>query len=166
VHPEYGKVPFAVGSVFGLRRWNEVVDRKWPLVGFNYGAHAWEPGVTEAVCASPNIGVVKRPHRAGTTECTCGLYAAWDSPEDAEFWPALEISPNHGLGIWGVVEGFGRIAVGPRGFRSEKARIVALADAPEMAEIYGCPSYPTMTEMLEAHPLSTWDSVRQLAKAS
>jgi len=160
----FGEVPFSAGSVFGIRRWTERPDREYPLVGYHYGNHSWVPDVMVAVCA------VKRhepiPHRAGTVDCTCGLYAQWSPPQDQTWWEKLDVHPSHGHGVWGVLEGFGRVSVGPKGFRAEKGRIVALALPSELVPMYRCPRYETISEMLEAHPLSTWDSVRGLAKVS
>lgn len=63
--------------------------------------------------------IKERPasHRSGSVECRCGFYAYFDGG----------FNPHHAEGqVLGIIEGFGLVSVGSRGFRAEKARIVAL----------------------------------------
>jgi hypothetical protein len=63
--------------------------------------------------------VKKPPHQVASLKCECGFWAYFDNDDN----------PHHQGGpmsIYGIVEGFGVITVGSRGFRAEKARIKAL----------------------------------------
>lgn len=56
-------------------------------------------------------------HRPGQMHCTCGYYAYLD----------LKNNPHDHYGnVLGLVEGYGVVTVGTRGFRAEKARLVAM----------------------------------------
>lgn len=62
----------------------------------------------------------------GLSSHNCGFWAYWDMTGLA----ANRFSVGgQGLPVLGVVAGFGRVLVGERGFRSEKAEIIALAPA-------------------------------------
>jgi hypothetical protein len=73
--------------------------------------------------------------------------------------------------VVGVIQGYGRTRIGTRGCRCSKARIIGLHLRPadphgeppalshdEVAEVlgsyYGVPCYPSLAEMLAAHPLT------------
>lgn len=94
--------------------------------------------------------------------CQCGFWAY----DEAGF-------QNHGR-IVGLIEGFGRTTVGTKGFRSEKARIVALAkhadgtseltmsEQVRLAQLYPTVEFfENVEEMVTAHPeaLRTWPDV-------
>jgi hypothetical protein len=66
------------------------------------------------------------PHEAPSENCSCGFYAYTDpkSHEIDGYYPA---SPY----VLGVIKGTGRTLVGTRGFRCEKAEIIALLDPPD-----------------------------------
>lgn len=104
----------APGSVFGLRSWTLpfrlLAETPKPELRGNY-AGIWERGVNQAVCKAT---APCAPESVPRRPCGCGFWAYWQ-PE------AVDRS-----GVSGVVEGFGRTLIGTRGFRAEKARIVAL----------------------------------------
>lgn len=54
-------------------------------------------------------------------ECNCGFYAFYNQSNDYNPFS----KPNLGL-VSGVVEGFGQVLVGPRGFRAQRLMMVAL----------------------------------------
>lgn len=58
-------------------------------------------------------------HRPGSLSCTCGFYAYFDTAYDNPY----DDSPGR---IRALVDGYGVVTVGSRGFRAEKAKIVAL----------------------------------------
>lgn len=62
-------------------------------------------------------------HRAGQQDCTCGFYAYFDTKHN----------PHHDeeSNILGIVQGYGVVTVGDRGFRAEKLKIMALIGTPE-----------------------------------
>lgn len=56
-------------------------------------------------------------HPVATLECVCGFYAYFDTAHNPH--------ADEG-GIFGLIEGYGLVTVGARGFRASKARIKAL----------------------------------------
>lgn len=98
----------------------------------------------------------KKPaHDVGKVSCTCGFYAYFDGANDYK---------DGAIRISGLIEGFGVCSVGDRGFRSSKARLVALIDpgkrfAPaRLARVLhnypDVPIYAKKREAIEAHPLT------------
>lgn len=127
----------AMGAATGIRVWR--VDPLGRLTGWSY-PKVWTPGENTAECG----------RRRRTEECTrgeCGRYhgGTWGGLPDpcTEPDPCGGDSPDCGCGFWayhdgvtqfgdgsgvvGIVEGYGKTTVGTKGFRSQKARIVALA---------------------------------------
>jgi hypothetical protein len=138
---------FAAGSVLGLRQWtlarpdfrgdphNAATD--WPVTAL-HGAtgYAWPPGTLEgalegtleARCNNnyPHPPPVDYDPSTGA-RCGCGFWAYWDMGSLAASHP---ISPSSSsLPVLGIIEGYGRVLLGECGFRSQKAKIVALAPA-------------------------------------
>jgi hypothetical protein len=125
----------------------------------------WQRGENEAVCGggqeSPPCDLVPGP------ECGCGFWAYWAlryAWRCHYYWRGEVV---------GIIEGYGRTRIGTRGCRCGKARIVGLHVRPaepdpdgeppalhrdDLAEIlgsyYGVPCYPSLAEMLAAHPLT------------
>jgi hypothetical protein len=168
-------LPLAVGSVTGVRLWHvdmpsaEAVvsgasDRVEGLLTGVFGG-VWRRGENEAVCGggqeSPPCDLVPGP------ECGCGFWAYWAlryAWRCHYYWRGEVV---------GIIEGYGRTRIGTRGCRCGKARIVGLHVRPaepdpdgeppalhrdDLAEIlgsyYGVPCYPSLAEMLAAHPLT------------
>lgn len=144
---DFGQRELIPGTLTGVRRFN--VDALGRLTGVTH-KDVWRPGVNEGTCkgnsglttwpsgyhqysssggyityhTSPNINIVEPEapeppsHRVGSKYCTCGYYAFFDY--DAE---------NHGYQkghVTAIVEGTGVATVGEKGFRCEKAEVVAL----------------------------------------
>jgi hypothetical protein len=90
------------------------------------------------------------PHPIGSLDCTCGFYAYFDRGHN----------PHHKEGqILGIVEGFGVMTVGSRGFRCSKARIRALIDEDGLASLldprYGdIPRFASIDAALAEFPLT------------
>lgn len=146
---EFGDRQLALGSLTGIRSFK--VDRLGRLTGVSY-PEVWKPGVNHARCSrmsrpldpysylaaavagfgvmdvqramrrkevsSPPVSLTKKPqHRAGEMPCSCGYYAYFDRGHN----------PHHnGAQVEGIVQGHGVTTVGSRGFRAERAEIVAL----------------------------------------
>lgn len=147
---QFSDRPFAIGSMFGIRSFRVRADGT--LTGVVYQSR-WHAGVNDGECRSLNRGsylarsgasmaelswameklnaslqrrvlLKKRPkpwspppHTIGELGCTCGYYAYF---HDA-------YNPHHHPGnMLGIIEGFGVMTVGSRGFRCAKARIRAL----------------------------------------
>lgn len=135
---------FALGEVYGLRVWR--IDDFGRLRALHVrSADPWRPGVNEAVCvADQNAGVwvsggytftvglaystttnavkSRRCTQVPNETCRCGFYA-YTNTSHTELSQAGEA--DH---ILGMVRGTGRTLIGTKGFRSEKAEIVALLD--------------------------------------
>lgn len=137
---EFSDRPLIAGSIVGLRSFG--VDTLGRLTGVNFKS-VFTPDVNAAICRGdtrrspfafltmPHMMSLpcecpacktpqsKKNHRPGTLDCTCGYYAYFDR----------EANPYHKDGnMLGLVEGFGNVTVGSRGFRAEKAKLVALID--------------------------------------
>ena len=108
---------FAIGTVSGVRVWSLTEDGT--LTGQQ--GYAWADGENLALCP--------RGHAppSGDDYCGCGFYAYWELSGALVFAPASRP-------VAGIVEGYGRTMIGDRGFRSAKARIVALCLAFEVYE--------------------------------
>lgn len=181
-----------VGPVYGLRLFTYYQDPGGlpPLRGLAYQA-PWSPGENESVCHkalyyhAPNSDRVRsgwqwmpgkrqpqrrtgwypRPCSGMEPSCSCGFYAYHAHEYFGSLSsPGASVRVPFNVGAKGVIEGYGRVVVGPNGFRAEKARIVALArvnptrmyhiDTPEEdLSMYGVPIFKTQTAMLRAFPV-------------
>jgi len=131
---EFGDRPFVAGSLIGVRAFD--ADKLGRLVGVNY-PQIFTPGENTAKCfgggltffvhvMSETLG--RRPgeerpksppqHVTAGVGCSCGFYAYYDGHSDYS---------ERGR-VTALIEGFGVCSVGTRGFRAEKARLVALVD--------------------------------------
>lgn len=132
---EFSGYELALGSVTGIRSWN--VDKLGRLVGA--ASHIWSPGEQSAECSSPMMlqyvglfgssasvpGYLRREEEARQKAlkdhrldgCTCGFYAFYDGSTSyhKEGW------------VDGVISGYGKTVIGTKGFRCEKAKLIALA---------------------------------------
>jgi hypothetical protein len=123
---------------------------------------AWTVGKMTAA-ANGQVYLRKRPpkpkprprsvplaHPAGTLSCQCGFYAYFD----------LAHNPHHlASNVLGLIEGYGTMTIGERGFRASKAHIVALiepvpATVREAYEVLP-PIFSTIEAALAEFPLST-----------
>lgn len=132
---DYDGIDFAIGTVRGFRRWK--VDVTGTLKPITYFSGAWGPGENQSECSCqpkgdqlPKIEDEKWPDRNARIETwrdsatfedmSCGFYAYFDGKD----------SNGHGStdpNISGVIEGYGEVLIGTKGFRAKKARILALA---------------------------------------
>lgn len=110
--------------------------------------------------ATASVVEAKPPHTVAGVDCTCGFYAYFDE----------EANPNHQSGqIHGLIEGTGIATVGTRGFRVEKARLIALVIKPGKKRIpqpiiervlHNYPDagvYQSKADAFAAHPLTVPD---------
>jgi hypothetical protein len=129
------------GSLVGLRSWR--LDHNGQLRGITFPA-GWKAGENEARCfaaiAPPGSygfgsswlfagdevtiapGWQAEPCSLVERDCACGFYAYHDNLVVAYGGVTISGGPR----VTGVIEGYGRVIVGPSGFRASKARIVAL----------------------------------------
>ena len=166
-------LPLAVGSVTAVRLWhvdmpsaeaalNGTPERVDGLLTGVFGG-VWRRGENVAVCGdgqeSPPCDLVPGP------ECGCGFWAYWAlryAWRCDYYWRGEVV---------GIIQGYGRTRIGTRGCRCGKARILGLHVRPpdpgrepwalrpdDVAEAlgnyYGVPCYPSLAEMLAAHPLT------------
>lgn len=120
---------FALGTIKGLRTWS--ADDQGRLRGVTYPV-VWTPGenisrcmANDRDCGQPGCGFcaalaasAEAPRHNFDPECDCGFWA----------YDERNVKP-HGDCITGVIEGYGRVTIGTKGFRCEKAKIVALSRA-------------------------------------
>jgi len=119
--------PLVAGSLRGYRTWR-LQRRGSPACGDSLPLTSvtrrvvWRPTLT-ACCtpegmASPGPGpaTLVGDHAAPAAGCQCGIYG-WYDPADTGMLRA---------GVFGVVEASGVVLMGERGFRAERARIVAV----------------------------------------
>jgi len=182
---EFSDVEFGAGSLFGLRAF--AVDPAGRLFGPSSARIPFAPGENVAACyanrpltvgdpAASNTfiggtvhmstrGIVwvpgpaesqftARAHPAGVKDCVCGFYAYFDGSN----------AYHTGHTVAAIIEGYGRCTIGTRGFRAEKARLVALivkpkrASEPDIARMLrayqGVPVYASKKAALAEHPLS------------
>lgn len=169
-------LPLAAGSVTGVRLWHvdmasaDAVANSTParVEGLLTGVFGgfWRRGENVAVCGgsgpgSPPCGrdVVPAPG------CGCGFWAYWAlryAWRCDYYWRG---------DVVGVIQGYGRTRIGTRGCRCGKARILGLHVRPapadglprglrrhDLAEVlesyYGVPCYPSLAQLLAAHPLT------------
>ncbi len=168
-------LPLAAGSVTGVRLWHvdmasaqaAVTGTAVPVAGLLTGVFGgvWRRGENAAVCG----GGPESPPCPGdlvpAAGCGCGFWAYWAlryAWRCDYYWRGEVI---------GVIQGYGRTRIGTRGCRCGKARILGLHVRPagpdgrppvlrhdDLAEVlssyYGVPCYPSLAEMLAAHPLT------------
>ena len=112
--PDYSghEVPLVPGTLRGYRSW--ITDMEGVLYPINaWPNSAWTAGINESVCHG-NCGIPARGHCGSSpgTTCTCGFYAT-------------HIPLPRCGSVVGVIEASGRVIIGTKGFRAQKARIVA-----------------------------------------
>jgi hypothetical protein len=120
--------PLVPGSLRGYRTWWQasrragVRDGMLPLTSVTRRQIVWA-STMEATCVPRDIAR-SRPlsatppdeHPAPRAGCNCGIYG-WYAPDDAGILRAS---------VFGAIEASGRILMGERGFRAERARITAV----------------------------------------
>jgi hypothetical protein len=169
-------LPLAAGSVTGVRLWhvdmtsaeaatNGTPARAEGLLTGVFGG-VWRRGENVAVCGGGGQGSPPC-HRdlVPAPGCGCGFWAYWAlryAWRCDYYWRGE---------VLGVIQGYGRTRIGTRGCRCRKARILGLHVRPvdperqppgmghhDTAEVlgsyYGVPCYPSLEEMLAAHPLT------------
>ena len=128
----------ASDPLVGFRAWRATDDgRLHPLI--DCSPAAWSDGPWAA--AECGLGVdravdargMTAAHDAPAWSCSCGLHAYYEPWWDAPAEPGL---------AYGAILGSGLIVEHERGFRAERAQIIALAAGPgarRIADAYGVP---------------------------
>lgn len=180
---EFSDRPFVAGSLIGTRSFR--IDQLGRLTGVVHRT-VWRPEVNFAIHqanlfsggmfstsymnqlffgayvgdptrAKPVEVEAKVEHKAGTLNCNCGFYAYFDNADNPYHGPTQGV-------IRGLIEGFGVVTVGSRGFRSEKAVLKALVIPPKKLELQlfravsvnyaGVPIFERHRDALAAFPLT------------
>lgn len=133
---DYDGIDFAIGSVRGFRRWK--VDATGALAPVSYsGRGKWAPGENISECSChPNLEQLPKvegedykdriervkawKESASFEQMNCGFYAYFDGKDGGGYG-------STDPGVCGVIEGYGEVLIGTKGFRAKKARILALA---------------------------------------
>jgi hypothetical protein len=171
----FAGIDFAVGLVRGVRSWDVTDDGM--LLGVVYH-QLWTPDVNQALCrrrepiaqgyplgaagmlivpAKPPIPPEEYvpPVPRHMFDCQCGFYAYYDGSND---YYRGDYAVHRR--VTGVVEGWGEVAVGTRGFRCTKARVVAIylsdmftGNVDQLRANYPDVAYfDTFTEMISEFP--------------
>lgn len=118
MQPFSGKeVPLVPGTLRLYRSWH-LSDRRLRAFNFDY---YWKDGWNEAECRVMDRMPRGDDHPSPYPACTCGFYARYHH------------HANDGL-TTGVIEVAGRVILGTKGVRAEKARIVAHTWVPESVQ--------------------------------
>jgi hypothetical protein len=121
--------PLVPGSLRGYRTWwhttrrAAVPDGMLPLTSVTRRQIVW--ATTMSARCVPRVSAGSEPgpaalpddHPAPRAGCNCGIYG-WYAPDDAGILSAS---------VFGAIEASGRVLIGERGFRAERARITAMA---------------------------------------
>jgi len=168
-------LPLVAGSVTGVRLWhvdmtsaeavvNGTAVRVEGLLTGIFGG-VWRCGENVAVCGGAQGSVPCHRDLVPAPGCGCGFWAYW-ALRYAWRWDYYWRGE-----VIGVIQGYGRTRIGTRGCRCGKARILGLHVRPagpdsqpqglhhhDVAEVlrsyYDVPCYPSLAQMLAAHPLT------------
>jgi hypothetical protein len=143
---QFAGLGFAVGSLIGSRSFSVTPDG-W-LTGY-IRPQKWLPGVNEAECLHQGMAcgfvgdagaehshtmACRGPRPCGkdvpNLACQCGFYAYFDGSLNYGAEPTT---------LSGIVEGFGHVLRGSRGFRCRKARVLALFIPPPVPAVLDVP---------------------------
>ena len=172
-------LPLVLGSVRGVRAWR---FEKGRLQSPHANGCFWSSGEQIAQCGTrpPYRGLEALwkswefrddPDPEHVKNCVCGFYAHYQGVSDYEL--------NLIWGVVGVIEGYGTTTLGTKGFRCQKAKIVALAPSHRVGLFtYGSynrpfrlkalrqafpdiPVYRTFDKLLLEHPATRYEDVAE-----
>lgn len=121
-------IPFTVGSILGTRSFR--ISEEGKLTGVTIRDISYQPGENTAVCAMEHT---ENSKCSENTEGTGDVTTSSDNPHnmnDCEhgFWAYYDEKDyfSDSGTVSGVLEGYGEVIVGKKGFRASKARVRAL----------------------------------------
>lgn len=149
---DFGDRPFVAGSLIGIRSFRAKAG--W-LCSPLHTSDPWPAGENVAECGPGPFSLrflADAEHQVAGMNCSCGFYAYFD----------LDHNPYHSRSnILGLIEGYGVATVGSRGFRCEKARLVAIVLEPGVypddtvwANYPEVPSFRTVEAAVAEFPLT------------
>jgi len=111
---EFDLRPLTIEKVFGLRAFKPTDEGTLKPVSMpaTQTGFLWESGENIAKC-------VMKVHIPAVLGCKCGFWAYTDGSNEYHFNPTS---------VQGIIEASGRMVIGTKGFRAEKARIVVLVE--------------------------------------
>lgn len=110
-------VPFAVGSLTGLRSFRVTSDGRLTAINFPYVYHGGENHARCEMGIPDSVSVrFGEYHHVAVQWCTCGFYAYYNGKDSYS-------SVNT---VTGIVQGYGKCTYGAEGFRAQKVRILAI----------------------------------------
>lgn len=158
--------PLIMGSIYGHRAFflKPMSNR---LVSPVLTVHVWDSGVQDSACIAhqwnwPYLSSKPRDEDHSMLDCSCGFYAYYRRQRNRF---AKRDTYRFFVPVIGIIEGTGETVVGTKGFRSKKARLVAVA--PKKFGMFrpgvirslqeavpGVPVYRSKRAMYRAFPLS------------
>ena len=181
---DFNERPLVAGSLIGVRAFNVqaglLVSPARPTIfrpgenvavckrtDLEWAIARWDAAIRKAYKLPP-VAILPNGHAGGSIDCSCGFYAYTDTGRN--IWLMAR-------SVAALIEGYGRATVGSRGFRVEKARLVALIDPLSMfwpaltgedfsevrANYPDVPVYASQDEAIAAHPLTPTASTMEAA---
>lgn len=121
-----GSADLYVGSLKGFRAWRVALphpgSNEQPMLRSASFYYHWAPGVNKAKCFCSHPAC-RISEELVTDDCGHGFWAYAEVPPDVTAGSYLL---SGAIICTGVVAGFGSCVVGPKGFRSMKAQLLAL----------------------------------------
>lgn len=150
--------PLVPGSLRGYRTWWHARRRAWvpdgmlPLTSVTRRHVVWTSTLSarcvppDTARSGPGAATLADDHLAPRAGCNCGIYG-WYAPDDAGILNAS---------VFGAIEASGRILMGERGFRAERARITAVVTrnrrVAAACDRAGIAVYRRRRDLLRDHP--------------
>lgn len=154
---DFSAAPFVAGCFTGRRTFRawEDPDGDIGLWGPIYEFPWSVTDVNEAVCQRQpwSLQATPKHSKVPAAGCKCGFWAyASETPQERTYKkPAIVGTEGSIFSIEGIIFGWGTCRIGPKGFRSQKARIKALI-MPDEADIPDGPAPECFMRILEKYP--------------
>lgn len=169
---DFSELGFAPGKVRGARAFEPGVKGSVGILTGIVYRQWWLPGIMRCTCLKraerdayvemyndgQGVDILGNPERFPLPDhtmehCEHGLYGFYDGSNDYHRYEAGRIQ--------GVIEGWGEVMIGGRGFRSTEAKLIALCDEgrndPDMKLLrdnyFQIPWFHNFDEMIAEYPL-------------
>lgn len=132
------------------------------LVAMGVG-YCWHPGENSAQCMRQLW--YGNPHHSDKIQesCTCGFYARYEAYDLNDL---IELGYPLGTSgfVYGVIEAYGQVFLGSRGFRTEKARILAISRTELSYPYQYCLSHNLVNEIAYEYGVDHQYDLRSMAR--